>query len=46
MLERVFEDLSFTAPDRSGDAETVDASFVEAHLGELSRSTDLGRYML
>ena len=36
VMERVFEDLSFTAPDRSGDAVTVDAAFVEAHLGELS----------
>ncbi len=38
VLERVFEELSFTAPDRSGDAVTVDAAFVEEHLGELSRS--------
>jgi ATP-dependent HslUV protease ATP-binding subunit HslU len=46
VIERVFEELSFTAPDRSGDRVTVDADFVEAHLGELSRSTDLSRYVL
>ena len=46
VLERVFEDLSFTAPDRAGDSVTVDADFVETHLGELSRSTDLSRYVL
>lgn len=46
VLERVFEDLSFAAPDRSGDTVTVDADFVERHLGELSRSTDLSRYVL
>ena len=46
VMERVFEDLSFTAPDREGDAVTVNAAFVEAHLGELSRSTDLSRYVL
>jgi ATP-dependent HslUV protease ATP-binding subunit HslU len=46
VMERVFEDLSFTAPDRSGDAVTVNAAFVEQHLGELSRSTDLSRYVL
>ncbi len=46
VLERVFEELSFTAPDRSGDSVTVDADFVETHLGELSRSTDLSRYVL
>ncbi len=46
VLERVFEDLSFTAPDRTGDAVTVDGDFVEKHLGELSRSADLSRYVL
>ena len=46
VLERVFEDLSFTAPDRGGDRVTVDAAFVETYLGELSRSADLSRYVL
>ena len=46
VLERVFEDLSFAAPDRSGDKVEVNAEFVEKHLGELSRSTDLSRYVL
>ena len=46
VLERVFEELSFTASDRGGDEISVDAAFVEKHLGELSRSTDLSRYVL
>ncbi|WP_300584227.1 ATP-dependent protease ATPase subunit HslU [Marivita sp.] len=46
VMERVFEDLSFEAPDRSGDQVTVDAAFVEKHLGELTRSADLSRYVL
>ncbi len=46
VIERVFEDLSFNAPDRGGDEITIDADFVETHLGELSRSTDLSRYVL
>ncbi len=46
VLERVFEDISFTAPDRAGDKIVVDAAFVEKNLGELSRSTDLSRYVL
>lgn len=46
VIERVFEDLSFTAPDRSGDEIIVDAAFVEEHLGELARSTDISRYVL
>ncbi len=46
VMERVFEELSFTAPDRSGDAVTVDEAFVETNLGELTRSADLSRYVL
>jgi ATP-dependent HslUV protease ATP-binding subunit HslU len=46
VLERVFEELSFTAPDRSGDGVTVDADFVEKNLGELARSVDTSRYVL
>ena len=46
ILERVFEDLSFTAPDRSGDQITVDADFVEANVGRLARSADISRYVL
>jgi ATP-dependent HslUV protease ATP-binding subunit HslU len=46
VMERVFEELSFTAPDRAGEEVTVDAAFVEKHLGELSRSADLSRYVL
>lgn len=46
VLERVFEDLSFDAPDKSGESYTIDANYVEKHLGELSRSSDLSRYVL
>ncbi|WP_114966995.1 ATP-dependent protease ATPase subunit HslU [Alkalilacustris brevis] len=46
VMERVFEELSFNAPDRSGEVVTVDADFVEKNVGELSRSADLSRYVL
>ena len=46
IIERVFEELSFTAPDRSGEAVVVSADFVEQHLGELARSSDISRYVL
>ena len=46
VMERVFEELSFTAPDRSGQSVTVDAEFVETNLGELMKSADLSRYVL
>ena len=44
VLERVFEELSFTAPDRSGDAVTVDAAFVEENLGEFRGRSNPGFY--
>ena len=46
VMERVFEELSFHAPDRGGQSVTVDAAFVEANIGALSRSADLSRYVL
>ncbi|MFU8880793.1 MAG: ATP-dependent protease ATPase subunit HslU [Rhodobacterales bacterium] len=46
VMERVFEELSFTAPDRSGQNVVVDAAFVDANLGELMRSADISRYVL
>jgi ATP-dependent HslUV protease ATP-binding subunit HslU len=46
VLERVFEELSFAAPDRAGQSVTVDAAYVEAHVGTLARSADLSRYVL
>ncbi len=46
ILERVFEDLSFTATERCGEKIVVDSNFVEKNLGELSRSVDLSRYVL
>ena len=46
VMERVFEELSFTAPDRSGDEITVDSAFVEINLGELAKSMDVSRYVL
>ncbi|MDP2085568.1 MAG: ATP-dependent protease ATPase subunit HslU [Gemmobacter sp.] len=46
VMERVFEDLSYAAPDRSGESVVVDGAFVEAQVGALARSADLGRYVL
>jgi ATP-dependent HslUV protease ATP-binding subunit HslU len=46
VMERVFEELSFHAPDRSGQSVTVDAQFVETNLGALARSADISRYVL
>ncbi|NCZ65352.1 MAG: ATP-dependent protease ATPase subunit HslU, partial [Rhodobacteraceae bacterium] len=46
VMERVFEELSFSAPDKSGEAFTVDAAFVQQNIGELSGDADLSRFVL
>jgi ATP-dependent HslUV protease ATP-binding subunit HslU len=46
VIERVFEELSFVAPDRSGDAIEINADYVKTNLGDLATSTDLSRYVL
>ncbi|MCP5038288.1 MAG: ATP-dependent protease ATPase subunit HslU [Rhodobacteraceae bacterium] len=46
VMERVFEELGFSAPDRQGEEITVNAAFVEENLGELMKSADLSRYVL
>ena len=46
VMERVFEELSFAAPDKAGEKVTVDEGFVEKNLGDIARSADIGRYML
>ena len=46
VMERVFEELSFAAPDRAGQAVVVDGAYVEINIGDLARSPDLSRYVL
>ena len=46
VIERVFEELSFQAPDKAGEEVTVDAAFVEENVGQLAASADLSRYVL
>ncbi len=46
VMERVFEELSFHAPERGGEVIEVNADFVETNLGELTRSVDVSRYVL
>ena len=46
VMERIFEELSFVAPDKSGQSVIVNAQYVEDNLGDLTRDTDLSRYVL
>ncbi|MFN0022526.1 MAG: ATP-dependent protease ATPase subunit HslU [Parvularculaceae bacterium] len=46
IMETVLEDLSFSAPDRAGEAVVIDAAYVETRIGKIARNTDLSRYIL
>jgi ATP-dependent HslUV protease ATP-binding subunit HslU len=46
VLERLLEEISFEAADKSGVQIVVDAAYVEQHLGELVKDEDLTRYIL
>src|ERR1700729_3221458 len=46
VLEKVVEEISFTAGDRSGETLVIDGAYVQAKVGELSRNADLSRYIL
>ncbi|HKG01326.1 MAG TPA: ATP-dependent protease ATPase subunit HslU [Xanthobacteraceae bacterium] len=46
VMERVLDEISFAAPDRSGDAIKIDAAYVEAHIGDLAKNADLSRFIL
>ena len=46
VMERILDEISFTATDRSGDTVTVDADYVEKEVGDLARDTDLSRFIL
>jgi len=46
VMERVLDDVSFTAPDRSGETIAIDALYVESHVGDLADNADLSRFIL
>jgi ATP-dependent HslUV protease ATP-binding subunit HslU len=46
VMERILEEISFAAPDRSGETIKIDAAFVEQHIGDLAKNTDLSRFIL
>jgi ATP-dependent HslUV protease ATP-binding subunit HslU len=46
VLEKLLEEISFEASERSGDTLTIDPGFVDKALGELARNEDLSRYIL
>ena len=46
MLERLLETISFEATDRDGDTVSVDKSYVDEHLEELTENENFARFIL
>jgi ATP-dependent HslUV protease ATP-binding subunit HslU len=46
VMERILDDISFGASDKSGEAITIDASYVRDHIGDLAKNADLSKFIL
>ena len=46
VMERILDDISFNAPDKSGETFKIDGKYVRDNLGELAKNTDLSRFIL
>jgi ATP-dependent HslUV protease ATP-binding subunit HslU len=46
VMERLLEEISFTASDRGGTSVTIDAAYVQERVAPLAKNTDLSKYIL
>jgi ATP-dependent HslUV protease ATP-binding subunit HslU len=46
VMERVLDEISFSATDRNGETVKIDAAYVQKHIGDLAKNTDLSRIIL
>ncbi len=46
VMERVLDDISFEAPDKSGSTVKIDADYVAKNVGDMAKNTDLSRFIL
>ena len=46
VMEKLMEDISFTASERNGESITIDAEHVREKVGELAKDVDLRKYIL
>jgi ATP-dependent HslUV protease ATP-binding subunit HslU len=46
VMERVLDDISFSASDRAGEKIVIDGAYVEEHIGDLAKNRDLSRFIL
>jgi ATP-dependent HslUV protease ATP-binding subunit HslU len=45
-MEKLLEEVSFSAGNHAGERVTIDAQYVDRALGEVSQDEDLSRYVL
>jgi ATP-dependent HslUV protease ATP-binding subunit HslU len=46
VMERVLDDISFSATDRAGETIKIDGDFVRKNVGDLAKNADLSRFIL
>jgi ATP-dependent HslUV protease ATP-binding subunit HslU len=46
VMEKLLEDVSYTAEERGGETIRIDAAFVEGQLAGIAKNADLSRYVL
>ena len=46
VMERILDDVSFTAPDRDGETLEIDGEYVRKSIGDLAKNADLSRFIL
>tara|TARA_Y100000590_G_scaffold235678_1_gene265424 strand:+ start:354 stop:1724 length:1371 start_codon:yes stop_codon:yes gene_type:complete len=46
IIEKVLDEISFTATDRSGEKIVIDSNYVKKNLGDLVKDTDLSKFIL
>jgi ATP-dependent HslUV protease ATP-binding subunit HslU len=46
ILEKILDDISFNAPDKTGETLTIDKSYVDKHLGNIAQDKDLSKFIL
>ncbi len=46
VMERLLDDISYTASDRDGESVKIDKTYVQKHVGKLAQNTDLSKFIL
>jgi ATP-dependent HslUV protease ATP-binding subunit HslU len=46
VMEKLLEEISFTATDRGGETIVIDAAYVQTQVADLAKDTDLSKFIL